>query len=115
MNNVEEELSVKIPRDHKEAIGWTIVDIKGISPSMVQHMIHLEEIAKTSREPQRRLISSMKEVVRTELLKLVDTSVIYLIFDSSWVSPVQVVPKQSGITVLKNEKNELVPTRIYTE
>lgn len=81
---------------------------------MVQHKNHLEEIAKTSREPQRRLNPAMKEVVRIKVLKLVDTSVICLIFDSSWVSPIQVVPKQSGITAVKNEKNELVPTRIYT-
>ena len=57
---------------HKEAIGWSVADIKGISPSMVQHMIHLEENAKTSREPQRQLKTAMKEVVSVEVLKLLD-------------------------------------------
>ncbi|CAL9005416.1 unnamed protein product, partial [Prunus brigantina] len=56
----------------------------------------------------------MKEVVRTEVLKLLDVGIIYPISDSKWVSPVHVVPKKSGITVIKNEENELVPTRLTT-
>ena len=54
----------------------------------------------------------MKEVVRVEVLKLLDARVIDPISDSSWVSPIQVVPEKSGITVVKNEGNELVPTRV---
>ena len=54
----------------------------------------------------------MKEVVRDEVLKLLDVGIIYPISDSQWVSPVQVVPKKSGITVVENEKNELIPTRV---
>ena len=53
----------------------------------------------------------MKEVVRKEVLKWLDAGVIYLISDSSWVSPVQMVPKKGGSTVVVNEKNELFPTR----
>ena len=105
---------IEILKDQKEAIGWSIADIKGISPSVVQHRIHLEENAKTSREPQRCLNPSMKDVVRVEVLKLLDSGIIYPISDSSWVSPVHVVPKKSGITNVKNEGNELVPTRIQT-
>ncbi|CAL8994036.1 unnamed protein product [Prunus brigantina] len=56
----------------------------------------------------------MKEVVRKEVMKLLDVGIIYPISDSKWVSPVQVVPKKSGITVVKNEANELVPTRMTT-
>ena len=56
----------------------------------------------------------MKEVVREEVLKLLDVGIIYPISDSQWVSPVQVVPKKSGITVVENEKNELIPTRVQT-
>jgi len=55
---------------------------------MVMHQIHLEENAKTSREPQRRLNPVLKEVVRAEVLKLLDTDIIYAISDSQWVSPV---------------------------
>jgi hypothetical protein len=53
----------------------------------------------------------MKEVVKAEVLNLLDASIIYPILDSKWVSPVQVVPKKSGITVVKNEDDELVPKR----
>ena len=56
----------------------------------------------------------MQEVVKKEILKLLDVGVIYPILDSKWVSPVHVVPKKSGITVVKNDKNELVPTRMVT-
>ena len=67
------------------------------------HRIHLEENAKTSREPQRRLNPIMQEVVRAEVLKLLDVGIIYPISDSNWVSPVQVLPKKSGIIVVTNE------------
>ena len=54
----------------------------------------------------------MKEVVRAEVLKLLNAGIIYAISDSSWVSPVQVVPKQKGDDSGQNEKNELLPTMI---
>ncbi|CAN6677225.1 unnamed protein product [Malus baccata var. baccata] len=56
----------------------------------------------------------MMEVMKKEIIKLLDCGVIYPISDSRWVSPVQVVPKKSGVTVVKNAENELVPTRIQT-
>ncbi|CAN6579364.1 unnamed protein product [Malus baccata var. baccata] len=56
----------------------------------------------------------MMEVVKKEIIKLLDCGVIYPISDSRWVSPVQVVPKKSGVTVVKNAEDELVPTRIQT-
>ena len=56
----------------------------------------------------------MKEAVRKDILKCLDNGIIYLISDSSWVSPVQVVPKKSGITMVKNDDDELKPTRIQT-
>ncbi|XXG85917.1 hypothetical protein AAC387_Pa11g0913 [Persea americana] len=56
----------------------------------------------------------MKEVVKAEILKLIDVGIIYPIFDSKWVSPVQVVPKKSGMTAVKNEHDELIPTRVTT-
>ena len=54
----------------------------------------------------------MKDVVKKEVLKLLDVGVIYPIADSKWVSPTQVVPKKSGVTVVANENNELIPTRV---
>ena len=56
----------------------------------------------------------MKEVVKKEVLKLLDVGVIYPIADSKWVSPTQVVPKKSRVTVVANEHNELIPTRVTT-
>jgi len=56
----------------------------------------------------------MKEEVRNEVLKLLEAGLIYPISDSSWVSPIQVVPKKGGMTVVKNDRNELIPTRTIT-
>ncbi|XP_057982188.1 uncharacterized protein LOC131167396 [Malania oleifera] len=54
----------------------------------------------------------MKEVVRKEVLKLLDAGIIYPITDSKWVSPTQVVPKKSGVTVIVDENDESIPTCI---
>ncbi|CAN6583797.1 unnamed protein product [Malus baccata var. baccata] len=111
---LEEEKLIRVLKEHKTAIGWTLADIKGISPTTCMHRIFLEEGAKPTREAQRRLNPPMMEVVKKEIIKLLDCGVIYPISDSCWVSPVQVVPKKSGVTVVKNAEDELVPTRIQT-
>ena len=49
--------------------------------------------------------------MRAEVLKLLNAGIIHAIFDSSWVSLVQLVPKKWGITAVMNKKNELIPTR----
>ncbi|XP_034213009.1 uncharacterized protein LOC117625579 [Prunus dulcis] len=108
---LEEDKLIRVLKEFKSAIGWSIADIKGISPTMCMHRILLEEGAKPTREPQRRLNPHMKEVVRAEVLKLLDVGIIYPISDSKWVSVVHVVPKRIGITVVKNEHKELVQTR----
>ena len=74
----------------------------------------MEEGVKPTREAQRRLNPPMLEVVKKEVIKLRDAGIIYAISDSKWVSPVQVVPKRSGITVVKNDENVLVPQRVQT-
>jgi len=51
-------------------------------------------------------------VVKAEILKLLDAGVIYPITDSKWVVPIHVVPKKTGITLVKNKNDELIPTRI---
>ena len=96
----------------KKAIGWQISDLKGISPLVCTHHIYIEEEAKPIRQPQRRLNPHMQEVVRAEVLKLLQASIIYPISNSPWVSPIQVVTKKSGITVVQNEKGEEVATRL---
>jgi hypothetical protein len=110
----QDEKLLDVLREHKEAIGWTIEDIKGISPSVVMHKIHLEEDTKPSREPQRRLNLTMQEVVRGEVIKLLDAVIIYPVSDSKWVSLIHVVPKRAGVTVVQNKEGELVPTRVQS-
>ncbi|XP_026396921.1 uncharacterized protein LOC113291624 [Papaver somniferum] len=82
----QESRLVNVLQEHKTAIGWTIVYLKGISPADCMHHIYLEEGAKTSREMQRRLNPNMKKVVRTEVPKLLDAGIIYPISHSKWVS-----------------------------
>ncbi|XP_027348016.1 uncharacterized protein LOC113859441 [Abrus precatorius] len=74
----------------------------------------MESDFKAVVQPQRRLNLNMKEVVKAEVIKLLDAGMIYPISDSPWVNLVQVVPKKRGMTVVPNEKNELVPTRTVT-
>ena len=105
---------MEILRTHKTTIGWTIADIKGIRPLICTHKIHLEEDVKSSIQPHRQLNPVMKEVVKKEVLKLLDVGVIYPIVDSKWVSPTQVIPKKFGVTVVENEHNELILTRVTT-
>jgi hypothetical protein len=107
----EEEKLLRVLREHRITLGRTIVDIKGISPAKCMHQIFLEDEVKPTRDAQRRLNPHMKEVVKAEVLNLLDAGIIYPILDSKCVSPVQVVPKKSGITVVKNEDDELVPIR----
>ncbi|KAJ9556305.1 hypothetical protein OSB04_010919 [Centaurea solstitialis] len=110
----QERKLLDLLRDHKRALGWTIADIRGISPSVCQHKIILEENSVGKAQPQRRLNPMMKEVVKKEILKWLDAGIIFPISSSSWVSPVQCVPKKGGTTVITNEKNELIPTRTVT-
>ena len=110
----QKERLLKVLRDHKKALGWTIADIKGVSPSIVMHKILLEDDHKKSVQNQRRLNPMMKEVVKKEVIKWLDAGIIYPISDSSWVSPVQCVPKKGGMTVITNEQDELIPTRTVT-
>jgi len=66
----------------------------------------MEQDFKPIAQPQRRLNPTMKEVVKKKVQKLLEAGMIYPISDSAWVSPVQVVPKKGGMTVIHNEKNE---------
>ena len=74
----------------------------------------MELEAKLVVDHQRRLDPKMKEVVRNEILKLLEAGIIYPIADSRWVSPVHCVPKKGGITIVPNDKNELITQRIVT-
>ncbi|KAK8926051.1 hypothetical protein KSP39_PZI018317 [Platanthera zijinensis] len=99
---------------HRHAIAWQISDLKGINPSFCTHKIFLNDNCRKTIQPQRRLNPNMKDVVKAEIIKLLDAGIIYPISDSAWVSPIHVVPKKGGLTVVANEHNELVPTRTVT-
>lgn len=105
---------LQVFKEHKTAIGWTMAEIKGISLAYYMHKILLEEGHKPSREHQRRLNPNMKEVVKKEVIEWLDAGFIFPISDSIWVSPVQCVPNKGGITVIKNDNNELISTRTVT-
>ncbi|PIN17394.1 DNA-directed DNA polymerase [Handroanthus impetiginosus] len=100
LSTVEEEKLIRVLKNFKEAIGWTIADIKGLSPSLACIEFYWRKIANPLGRPN--------------ILKLLDAGVIYPISDSKWVSPVQVVPKKTGITVVENPVGELVPTRVQS-
>jgi hypothetical protein len=114
LTDQQESSLLSLLSKHKKAIAWQMADIKGISPTVCMHRILLEDNVKNSVESQRRLNPIMKEVVKKEVIKWLDAGIIYPISDSVWVSPVQCVPKKGGITVVANEKNELIPTRSVT-
>ncbi|WZZ44754.1 hypothetical protein YC2023_041013 [Brassica napus] len=101
-------------RKYRKALGYSLADIPGISPDLCIHRIHLQDESMTYVEHQRRLNPNLKDVVKKEIMKLLEAGVIYVISDSKWVSPVHVVPKKGGNTVIPNEKNELIPTRTVT-
>jgi len=110
LSSKEEKKLIQILNENKDAIGWTLSDLKRISSSYCIHKIMMEDNFKPVAQPQRRLNPTMKEVVRKEVVKLLEVGIIYPILDSAWLSPVQVFPKKGGMTVIRNDKNELIPT-----
>ncbi|KAI3811300.1 hypothetical protein L1987_21021 [Smallanthus sonchifolius] len=111
----EKERLLEVLKAHRHAIAWKTSDIKGINPSFCTHKILMEEDYRSVVQPQRRLNPKMQEVVKKEVIKLLDAGLIYSISDSAWASPVQVIPKKGGMTVVTNERNELIPTKNVTE
>nr|GEW50501.1 reverse transcriptase domain-containing protein [Tanacetum cinerariifolium] len=76
--------------------------------------ILIEEDFEPAVQHQRRVNLKIHDVIKKEVLKLLDAGLIYPISDSPWVSPVHCVPKKGGFTVVENEENELIPTRLVT-
>ncbi|GJW15377.1 reverse transcriptase domain-containing protein [Tanacetum coccineum] len=108
----EKERLIKVLKSYKHAIAWKLSDIKGIDPQFCTHKILMEDDFKLAVQHQRRVNPKIHEVIKKEVVKLFDAGLIYHISDSPWVSPVQCVPKKGGMTVVKNEYNELIPTRL---
>ncbi|GJR88729.1 hypothetical protein Tco_0703573 [Tanacetum coccineum] len=70
----------------------------------------MEDDFKPVIQPQRRLNLKVQDAVKNEIVKLLNYGLIYPISDSSWVSPIHVVPKKGGMTVVLNDNNELIPS-----
>ncbi|GKA19215.1 hypothetical protein Tco_0699130 [Tanacetum coccineum] len=102
---------VSVLKRHKQAFAWKTTDIPRICPSFYKHKIQLLKDKKLIVQKQRRLNPNMQEVMNKEIVKPLDTGIIYLIADSPWVSLIYCVPKKAGITIVTNEKDELVLTR----
>nr|GEY67016.1 DNA-directed DNA polymerase [Tanacetum cinerariifolium] len=87
---------------------------EGINPEFCTHKILMEEDYKPAVQHQRRVNPKIHDVIKKEVEKLLDAGLIYPISNSLWVSPVHYIPKKGGFTVVENEENELIPTRLVT-
>nr|GFA08711.1 hypothetical protein [Tanacetum cinerariifolium] len=114
LGSEEKAALIKVLKSHKRAIAWKLSDIQGINPEFYTHKILMEEDYKPAMQHQRRVNPKIHDVIKKEVEKLLDAGLIYLISDSTWVSPVHYVPKKGGFTMVENEKNELIPTRLVT-
>nr|GEY29068.1 reverse transcriptase domain-containing protein [Tanacetum cinerariifolium] len=114
LRSEEKAILIKVLKSHKRAIAWKLSDIQGINPEFCTHKILMEEDYKPVVQHQRRVNPNIHDVIKKEVEKLLDAGLIYPISDSPWVSPVHCVPKKGGFTVVENEENELIPTRLVT-
>nr|GEV32906.1 reverse transcriptase domain-containing protein [Tanacetum cinerariifolium] len=113
--SVEEKTAlITVLKSHKRAIAWKLFDIKGIDPEFCTHKILMEEDFKPAVQYHRRVNPKIYDVIKNEVLKLFNAGLIYPISDSPWVSQVHCVPKKGCFTVVENEENELILTRLIT-
>nr|GEV17397.1 reverse transcriptase domain-containing protein [Tanacetum cinerariifolium] len=110
----EKTALITVLKSYKRAIAWKLSDIKGIDPEFCTHKILMEEDFEPAVQHQRRVNPKIHDVIKQEVLKLLDAGLIYPISDSLWVSPAHYVPKKGGFTVVENEENELILTRLVT-
>nr|GEY57620.1 DNA-directed DNA polymerase [Tanacetum cinerariifolium] len=108
----EKDALITVLTSHKRAIAWKLSDIKGIDPGFCTHKILIEEDFESAVQHQRRVNPKIHDVIKQEVIKLLEAGLIYLIFDSPWVSPMHCVPKKGGFTVVENEDNKLIQTRL---
>nr|GEV56510.1 reverse transcriptase domain-containing protein [Tanacetum cinerariifolium] len=114
LKDAEKEALINVLKSHKRAIAWKISDIKGIDPRFYTHKILMENDYKLAVQSQRRVNPKIHDVIKKEVIKLLNASMIYPISDSPWVSPIHYVPKKGGMIVVANENNELIPMRLVT-
>nr|GEX70740.1 reverse transcriptase domain-containing protein [Tanacetum cinerariifolium] len=114
LSSNEKTALVNVLKTRKKAIAWKLTVIKGIDPEICSHKILLEEDYSPKVQSQRRVNLKIHDVIKKEVEKLLDAGLIYPISDSPWLSPIHCVPKKGGMTVIKNDENKLVPTRLVT-
>ncbi|GJZ79636.1 reverse transcriptase domain-containing protein [Tanacetum coccineum] len=114
LSDDEKTALIKVLKSRKQAIAWKLSDIKGINPEFCSHKILMEDDYEPAVQHQRRVNPKIHDVIKKEVEKLLDAGLIYPISDSPWVSPVHCVPKKGGMTVVTNDENELVSTRLVT-
>nr|GEY57400.1 reverse transcriptase domain-containing protein [Tanacetum cinerariifolium] len=112
LGSEEKSALIKVLKSHKRAITWKLSDIQCINLKFCTHKILIEEDYKPAVQHQRRVNPKIHDVIKKEVEKLLDVGLIYPISDSPWVIPVHCVPKKGGFTVVENEENELIPTRL---
>ncbi|GJT06271.1 reverse transcriptase domain-containing protein [Tanacetum coccineum] len=112
LKDEEKAALIKVLKSHKRAIAWKLSDIKGVYPEFCTHKILMEVDYEPTVQSQRRVNPKIHDVIKKEVEKLLNAGLIYPISDNPWVSPVHCVPKKGGITVIKNDDNDLIPTRL---
>nr|GEY29024.1 hypothetical protein [Tanacetum cinerariifolium] len=93
----EKEALINVLKSHKWAIAWKISDIKGIDPRFYTHKILMENDYKPALQSQRRVNPKIHDVIKKEVIKLLDAGIIYPISDSPWVRPIHCVPKKGEV------------------
>ncbi|GJV46081.1 reverse transcriptase domain-containing protein [Tanacetum coccineum] len=107
LKDEEKAALIKVLKSHKRAIAWKLSDIKGVDLEFCTHKILMEEDYEPTVQSQRWVNPKIHDVIKKVVEKLLDARLIYPISDSPWVSPIHCVPKKGGITVVKNDDNEL--------
>ncbi|GJZ07609.1 hypothetical protein Tco_0541402 [Tanacetum coccineum] len=115
LNNKEKAALIEVLKSHKRAIAWKLSDMKGIDPEFYTHKILIEEEYEPMVQHQRRVNLKIHDVIKKEVEKLLNVGLIYPISGSPWVSPVHCIQKKGGMTIVKNDENDLILTRLVTE
>nr|GEV66050.1 DNA-directed DNA polymerase [Tanacetum cinerariifolium] len=96
LKDEEKSTHLKVLKSQKWAIAWKVSNIKGIDPRFCTHKILMKDDFKPAVQHQRRVNPKIHEVIKKEVIKLLDAGLIYPISDSPWVSPIHCVPKKGG-------------------
>jgi hypothetical protein len=99
-SSIEVRSSLDVLINHDKVFRYYLNDIKGIYPSVITHKIIMEDDVKPFVDTQKRMNPKIKEVIRKEVIFLLDAGIIYQILDNKWVSPTHCIPKDGEITII---------------